>query len=74
MGKVTVRWLDKEAAEDKRIIGGVTYQSAPKERVLEGDNVGYKVEGSPYRFAKIWADNNTLLISQDRVISIDVEN
>lgn len=63
MGKVTVRWRD----QDRDGVG------MAKERTLEGENVGYDLGNAEQVFLRVWADDETFLVYESRVIFVSVE-
>jgi len=64
MGKVTVRWRDSDYEN---------LRSVMKEEVFEGEKVGCDPGNAENPFLKIWADDNTFMVDQDRVILVTIE-
>lgn len=64
MGKVTVRWRD---------IDNDTWQEMAEERTIEGEKVGYDLGDPGQVFLRAWADDETLIVYDNRVIFVLVE-
>lgn len=63
MGKVTVRWQDFDRDG----------MSITRERVLKGENIGYDLGSVGDLFLRAWADEETFIVYDNRVIYVHVE-